>query len=129
MYKIRFHLARGKHYQHWQVVHPNGEKSYYDPEIATLIMKHCLLHNQKGAALKIFNGENKRPCAWVKCKKVEIIPKNLSATSSTEVAYNPRLSPHWVMILQGQLVKGDYDKKYFEQLATYSKQIYSQFNT
>ena len=82
MYKVRFHLARGKHYMHWQVKDKDGNNEYYDPAEVTLIMKECKLHNQPNATKKILLGENKRPCAWVICEKVEVTPKDINESNS-----------------------------------------------
>ena len=67
MYKVRFHLAKGKFYKCWQVTSPNGDKDYYDPETHNLFMWGCNLRNQRKTAEKIHSGEHKTVCAWVEC--------------------------------------------------------------
>jgi hypothetical protein len=128
MYKVRFHLARGKHYQHWQVKDKCGDVEYYNPEEVTLIMKECKLHNQPNATKKILLGENKRPCAWVICEKVEVTPKDVRPFSDYVLAFNPRMSWHWKVINEGYmepLVLGyNMDFKEFSFLATHQRQIY-----
>lgn len=98
MYKVRFHLAKGKFYKCWQVTSPNGDKDYYDPETHNLFMWGCKLRNQRKTAEKIHSGEHKTVCAWVECK-------NFGATSkchfnvpddAVKVSYNPRKKPYWV---------------------------------
>ena len=104
MYKVRFHLARGKHYQHWQVKDRCGDVEYYNPEEITLIMKDCKLHNQPNASKKILLGENKKPCAWVICNTIEVISKDiqpfkrLQPFSNYVLAFNPRKSWHFALL-------------------------------
>lgn len=129
MYKVRFHLARGKHYQHWQVKDKDGSSQYYDPEEVTLIMKDCKLHNQVNATKKIyFDGENKRPCAWVKCRKVEITPKDDRPFSDYELAFNPRKNYHWIginhMYLDPLVLEYNVDNQIFSFIATHLRQLY-----
>jgi len=39
MYRVRFHLARGEHFRHWQIRDMgNGKRSYHDPDDMVLHM-------------------------------------------------------------------------------------------
>ena len=129
MYKVRFHLARGKHYQHWQVKDKDGNNEYYDPAEVTLIMKDCNLHNQPNASKKIFyQAENKRPCAWIKCKTIEVISTEKLPFSEYELAYNPRKSFCWRVInhtyLEPLVLGYNMDFKNFSYIASHDKQLY-----
>tara|TARA_B100000530_G_C15766428_1_gene411685 strand:- start:20 stop:418 length:399 start_codon:yes stop_codon:yes gene_type:complete len=102
-YKVRFHLARGKNYRHWQVTSPDGTREFYDPENYFVIMENARLHNNCKVAEKIYNGENKTVCAWIVCENVvvkSLISYLFSETPSVkglnEISYNPRKNPHWL---------------------------------
>jgi len=129
MYKVRFHLARGKNYQHFQVKDKDGNCEYYNPEKVTLIMKECKLHNQPKASKKIFYwGENKRPCAWVICEDVIVGIKKENPSSDFELAFNPRKSFCWRVITHAYLeplVLGyNMDFKEFGTIATFERKLY-----
>lgn len=55
MLTIRFHLASGKHFRHWQVKGV-GQVRYYDPASVSLLMRGCRLHNRRASADKINRG-------------------------------------------------------------------------
>jgi hypothetical protein len=97
MYKIRFHLAKGKNYLKWQIKSPDGSVEFYEPSEVTIFMRGCRLHNSTSIALKIFGGAHKEVCAWVEAVHVmvAVLPiKNIMDTSS-KVLYNPRVSVNW----------------------------------
>lgn len=98
MYKVRFHLAKGKFYKCWQVTSPNGDKDYYDPETYNLFMWGCTLRNQRKTAEKIHSGEHKAVCAWVECDTFGATSKYLGNVpdDAVKVSYNPRKKPYWV---------------------------------
>lgn len=91
-YQIRFHLGKGQHYQHWQVKSLAGVR-YYDPDKVSLTLLDCQLRNQPGTAKRIFDGENKKVCAWIDCNDFTV--GNPTELEGSQVAYNPRVSPHW----------------------------------
>ena len=99
MYKIRFHLAKGDHYMHWQIKTPieDGRESvlYYDPSMINLRMLNCKLVNQSSTAKKIFKGDNKSVCAWIECEDYEIIHKNELWKEAHQLRFNPRVLPFW----------------------------------
>jgi len=93
MLKIRFHLASGKHFRHWQV--KGGVKvRYYDPASVSLRMTGCRLCNRRTTADKINLGASKSVCAWIVAETVEIIDLSNEVDGSA-VEYNPRTAPYW----------------------------------
>jgi hypothetical protein len=98
MYRVRFHLAAGKHFQQWQVRHPDGTKTYHDPATSSLIMEGCYLRNSRRTAERIHAGARKSVCAWVLCGNVSVshFPWHCQASHLPgEVRFNPRVMPHW----------------------------------
>jgi len=97
MYKVRFHLGKGKNFMKWQVKSPSGAVAFYEPSEVTIFMESCLLKNSKKTAERIFGGEDKTVCAWVEAKDVTVVVlpiKNIMSTS-TILHYNPRVTPFW----------------------------------
>jgi hypothetical protein len=111
MYRVRFHLAAGKHHRMWQVRHPDGSKTYHDPATTTIFMEGCYLRNSRRMAERIHAGANKSVCAWVLCREVTIRNREglcchldmrspppywqPTAEEPGEVRFNPRIMPHW----------------------------------
>jgi hypothetical protein len=93
-YKIAFHLARGAHFQHWQIKGDDGQILYFNPSSVDLVLHSCTLHNQKAASLKIYKGGDKARCAWVSFESFDVLPKG-SNTAGTPVRFNPRSCPTW----------------------------------
>lgn len=119
MYKIRFHLAKGVNYMHWQIKHKDGTVEFHDPSKVTIFMSGCKLKNNTNMAQKIFDGAHKDVCAWVEAEDVSvaIIPiKNIMDTS-TKVLYNPKVSINWRN--KGKNVDG----VVFDELFTFGKYI------
>jgi hypothetical protein len=102
MYRVRFHLGRGEHYQHWQVKNmETGHVMYFNPEKVTMMLGGCRLHNQANATAKIFEGAHKKPCAWVVCEGFNIRPPLSEPQSGFEIAFNPRKAKHWALLYTG----------------------------
>lgn len=97
-FKIRFHLAKGKHYLKWQVKYPSGAVRYYNPDEVTLVLENAFLRNQKATAKKIHEGAHKTVCAWVEADSVTI-REGASEPSNrcVRVGYNPRVTPTWMI--------------------------------
>ena len=73
-YKVRFHLARGDNYMKWQVTDSQKDtKSYFDPNLKSIVMRDCILGNHPKTAMRIHNGENKTVCAWVACDDLAVV--------------------------------------------------------
>ena len=106
MYKVRFHLGRGKNFMKWQVTSNlntgdgTGAKhvvSYVNPQENQLAMLGCKLSLQPTAAKKIHDGANKTVCAWIECEAVQILEVNRLKPNEQDyrIKFNPRQSPNW----------------------------------
>jgi|688.fasta_scaffold105663_2 hypothetical protein len=98
MYYVRFHLAKGQHFKHWQITAPDGSKTFHDPNDVQIKMFGCTLHNQPGTAARINAGEiDKTVCAGVECE--HLVVKQLRCwhlpAPGERVFYNPRVTPFW----------------------------------
>lgn len=102
--KVRFNLSRGENYLKWKVEYPDGKVMYYYPTGTQLVMGDCTLKNYKKTAEKIHNGANKSVCAWVLCKTLELKFDNFIQDETTQVRYNPKVRPNW--IVNGEMSDG-----------------------
>lgn len=101
-FKVRFHLARGDNYMHWQVTDElNDFKEYINPKKVSIVMYGCVLKNYPKRARKIYEGQNKTVCAWVECEhidyvydKAEVLDHDF-ARWAKRLTFNPRVHPHW----------------------------------
>lgn len=103
-FKIRFNLSRGRNYMKWKVEYPDGNVMYYPPTDIQIIMRDCILKNQKKTAEKIHKGANKSVCAWVLCKELELRAENFIQNESTRVRFNPKVQPNW--LVNGEMSDG-----------------------
>ena len=71
--RIRFNLAKGKTFMKWKV-EDDSNVLYLDPDKWSLIMRGCVLHNNRKKAEEIFNGANKDVCSWIDVSELEICP-------------------------------------------------------
>lgn len=97
-YRVRFHLAQGEHFMHWQVKNlDTGVVSYYNPDKFHLVMSSCTLKNSRATAEKIHAGQNKSVCAWINAKHVTAVSLRYPDPIEAEnrVSYNPRIAPYW----------------------------------
>jgi hypothetical protein len=120
-YKLRFNLGKGKNYMKWKITHPSGKVDYLEPNDVTIVMKNCLLRNQKSSAQKIFDGANKTVCAWIEAERLMVITEIDGALFllGDQVSYNPRVAPNWI-------VKGeDADGKELSNLVTDNRKIFT----
>jgi hypothetical protein len=95
--KVRFNLSRGVNYLKWKVEYPDGNVMYYYPTGVQLVMGECTLKNYKKVAEKIHNGANKSVCAWVLCKTLELKFDNFITDETTQIKFNPRVQPNWMV--------------------------------
>lgn len=126
-YRVRFHLAKGANYMHWQITDNNskGAREYYHPDKVEIVMYKAKLGNQPATARKIFEGQNKTVCAWVECDAVDINYKSspnfqpIDTQELTQYKYNPRKNPHW-------FTDTDFNKdnSTFRKLTTKQNKIY-----
>ncbi|MAO19679.1 MAG: hypothetical protein CMJ25_02910 [Phycisphaerae bacterium] len=103
MYKVRFHLGRGKNFMKWQVKYLGTEYggddrvSYVSPQNNQLAMIGCKLSLQPTAAQKIHDGANKTVCAWIECEAVQVLDVNRLKPNEQDyrIKFNPHQSPNW----------------------------------
>ena len=106
MYKVRFHLGRGKNFMKWEVTSNlntgdgTGAKhvvSYVNPQENQLAMLGCKLSLQPTAAQKIHDGANKTVCAWIECESVQVLEVNRLKPNEQDyrIKFNPRQNPEW----------------------------------
>lgn len=97
MYKLRFHLANGPHFMHWQLTSPSGEVTYHDPKTFRCLLVGTKLKNRRATAEKIHAGANKTVCAWVEAVHVFLQDEfpEVKIERMSQVRYNPRVKPHW----------------------------------
>ncbi len=121
MFKVRFHLAAGEHFMHWQIKQTDKRPIYIAPNDARLFMYGCVLKNNINTAKKIHAGANKTVCAWIECKEVFISKYSYSELPNfyEHVSYNPRVNPNW--IFDGKIV----DNEHYPELYTFSNKVYA----
>lgn len=118
IYRVRFNLGLGENYMKWQITNTvSNSVEYIEPSQISLILINAKLRNQPATANKIFNGDNKSVCAWISCESV-FIGKPTEADNKTQVRYNPRIAPNWLM--DNSIV----DNKVFDTLLTFNRSIY-----
>jgi hypothetical protein len=100
--KVRFHLLKGQHYKHWQVIVMQGKKKvdecYYDPNEYQLEMRGCKLVNQVARAKWVNKKQKKNVSGWVECEEV-MLRKDfwpvLPIDNLEKLYYNPIKDVHW----------------------------------
>lgn len=115
MYRIRFNLGRGPKYKKWKVTSPDKTYQYYDPNEISFILINAKLKNNISTSQKIFNGANKRVCAWIECENIKI---NYDDLKGDEIKYNPRVQPYW------EKSNINIDNMEFDYLFTQKNKIY-----
>ena len=112
-YKVRFHLGKGEHHGHWQIIKPNGEREFVNPDDEfkyQVKLFNCRLVNRATTAKKIYDGVcNKTVCSWIECSSVKVVgilshifqdgdptDSRYEIGTSVELRYNPRKNPFWV---------------------------------
>ncbi len=111
-HKVRFNLSRGEYYMKWKVMYNDGRIEYHDPSEVQLVLRKCILKNNRKAAQRIFNGETtKVVCAYVLCKEIEIVREDFLPETTAHLKYNPRVLPFWN--LNGMNVDGSEYKELF----------------
>ncbi len=124
MFKVRFHLAQGRYYKHWQIKNlDSGELVFVEPHNHNLVLTNCKLINKKGVARSIHNGGGKLVCSWILCTCFEVVDANVSMKSTTDykqLRYNPRTAPNWVDNETG----ADIDNTRYPVLYTSENRVY-----
>lgn len=119
MFKVRFNLGKGPRYQTWKITHPDGKVEYIGPNDVYLIFIKAKLRNQKGSAEKIYDGANKRVCAWIECEDLKIKYKYRFGDNLNEISYNPRVAPYW-----RNIKNEDIDNSTFNTLRSLGNRIF-----
>jgi hypothetical protein len=114
--RVRFHLAAGKHYKHWQIRYPNGDIQYVNPSEQNMLLHGCQLKNRKGTAKRIHEGGEKVVCAWVECDWIQNV---FMSDRGTPISYNPRVTPNWMYQNQNA------DNLRFEKIQTIGDKLIS----
>lgn len=114
--KVRYHLAKGIHYMHWQFKTAGGEVFYHDPKEHVIKLYNCILHNNRKIANKIYLGENKDVCSWIKFKTMEVYFDDTRVPSwAKHLRYNPKLRPYWHDIDGNNIDGMAYDELYLTE--------------
>lgn len=124
MYRIRFHLARGIHYLHWQVRGDDGSVKYYDPKQYQLEMINCRLVNKLNEAKKVNFAGVKDVCGWIECEDYNAINSqdSLVVDDLESLTYNPIKDVHWRR--SGDDGEFYWDNYTFDMLITSSNRVY-----
>jgi len=125
MYRVRFHLQRGKHYMHWQIRGYDGSVQYLDPSKYCVEMLGCKLINKKNAAKKVYNAGVKDVCGWVECENYHIHFREDMENyldNLERLRYNPIVDPCWRR--QDDDGDFDWDNYHFDSLMTNGKNVH-----
>lgn len=127
MYRVRFHLANGPHFMHWQIKDmETGNVEYVNPDKKSLYLIGCKLRNSPSTAKKIFETGDKTVCAWIECKswhtQTLAWSEDMINSGVQWLEYNPHKKPHWN--LSGENIDG----YRYSMLMTHNKKVYQIFN-
>jgi hypothetical protein len=101
LFRVRFHLQRGKNYMHWQISWNHNSKRgpsymYVDPKESNIEMYGCKLINKKAAAKRVHAAGKKDVCGWVECESICVIePEKYPLDNLEQLRYNPIVEPSW----------------------------------
>jgi len=128
--RLRYHLARGEFYKHWQLKESKtGKTIYFRPEDTNFLLENVKLYNKKAVAQRIYEGANKNVCAWLSIKgSVKIRTEEIDVSNMTEIFYNPRETPFWTYknLVNIGLDLVDLDLKEFNKVIINKTKIYVQ---
>ncbi len=129
--RVRFHLAKGEHYQKWQVRY-DGQVKYFSPDDFILRIENGVLKNSPTTAKKIYDGENKTVCAWINCRRIEahstvslyheklnMDVMDMSLAGSEQISYNPRVAPNWRNSNDENI-----DNQYIDLIVSHGRDLY-----
>jgi len=122
-YQIRFHLARGENYMHWQVKASDGSIRYIDPSKHQIEMIGCKLINKVGTARSVNKKGVKSVCGWIECDNYWPIGNDCIPIDDLErLYYNPIKDVHW----RRDSDDGDFnwDNTYYDNLVTNGKNVH-----
>ena len=127
--RLRYHLARGEFYKHWQLKNTKrGKPVYLNPEDTNFLLEDVKLYNRRSVAQKIYEGSNKDVCAWLAIKgSVKVHTTEFDVSNMTEISYNPRAAPFWTYKVVGaDLHLINIDLKEFDKVIINKTKIYVQ---
>ena len=123
--KVRFHLLKGQHYKHWQVIIMQGKSKvdeyYYDPNEYQLEMRGCKLVNQVARAKWVNKKQKKNVSGWVRCDEV-MVARNIPVDNLEKLYYNPIRDPHWRR--ESDCNEFIWDDSEYSTLITNGRQVY-----
>ena len=131
MFKVRFHVAEGEHYKHWQIRTVCKGKpdriEYENPAEVQLELVGCTLRTKIGVAKKVFKSQVRDVCGWVECEHVITTYLDpITVEGLSRVTYDPKINPYWK-------IEGDsdnYEMLMVGDLITSGKRLYIlKFNT
>lgn len=79
----------------WKITFPDGHHEYHQPDDISIKITNGVLKNRRKSADQIFEGANKRVCAWIECEKLEIKTQYDFNDNLSEIRYSPRTQPYW----------------------------------
>lgn len=128
MFSVRFHLAKGCHYKHWQIKDLKNKDvapEYLDPLYYQLFMVNCKLINKANKAKKVYEAGVKDVCGWIQCGDVFVTNLNDYDPEPIDdlprLLYNPIVAPHWMMEgREGRSI----DNSHHEELVTMGNKVY-----
>jgi len=104
----------------WQVTDLQQDtKSYFDPDLKSIVMRDCILGNHPKTAMRIHNGENKTVCAWVACDDLAVVDTIPLSSTMTQYKYNPKKNPYWFTDRYDNV-----DNKQIKLMMTNKQQVY-----
>jgi len=102
----------------WQITKDREPPSYVSPEQFRLVMRGCVLKNNKKLAREIHQGQNKKVCAWILCESLELQQADqIRVPLGTKIMFNPRKNPFWT---DGT---SDLDNKRFSLISSIGKEL------
>lgn len=126
--RLRYHLARGEFYKHWQLKNTRtGKPVYFNPEDTSFLLRDVKLYNRRYAAQKIYEGANKGVCAWLSIKgQIKIHIPEFDTSGMVEIFYNPKEVPFWTYKTRVPGLEVDLDLKEFDKVIINKTKIYVQ---
>lgn len=123
--EVRFHLASGPKYKHWQVKIMQGGKKvdvyYYDPAEYQLEMVGCKLVNRPNKAKQVFEAGVHDVSGWVRCDEVRPV-REMPIDNLEKLYYNPIRDPYWRR--ESDSNEFIWDNSEYATLVTSGKQVY-----
>lgn len=94
---------------------------YLEPSEVSITMENAVLMNHRNVAQRIYDGENKTVCAWVRCTAIHINPSEDGVSpNGWEVKFNPRVLPYWADENGVNL-----DRSHHAVLTTHGKKVFT----